>query len=136
MLGHEDHDSLKATKCSSWNMCLFVFFPTVFNCLSCILPNQKTELSLHWRLESFDTFQNEQKSLSDFRAVKINKQENREKRENLKGMHTWLAFIALLSHPQHEQQAVCVITSASTSFCMFSMKKGNYGAFWEEGNTI
>lgn len=46
MLGREDHDSLKATKCSSWNMCLF-FFPTVFNCLSCIQPNHKTGLSLH-----------------------------------------------------------------------------------------
>lgn len=72
MLGHEDHDSLKATKYSSWNMCLF-FFPTMFNCLSCIQPNQKTELTVHWRLESFDTFQNEQKSLYDFHAVKINK---------------------------------------------------------------
>lgn len=68
-------------------------------------------------------------SVWHFHAIKISKQGNRERKrrerekEKLKGMRMLLAFIALLSHPWHEQQLVCMVTSAFTWLWVLSREK-------------
>lgn len=82
MLGREDHDSLKATKYSSWNMCLFFFFLLCLTVCLVFSPITKQDFLctegqsplIHFRMN---------RSLSDLHAVKISKET-----ENLKGMHT------------------------------------------------
>lgn len=57
-------------------------------------------------------------TLSCYKNKQARKQREKEERERekekLKGMRMLLAFIALLSHPWHEQQLVCMVTSAFT----------------------
>lgn len=116
------------------------FFSAVFNCLSYVQPNHKREHSLCWRLESCDMFLGWAEAfLSDFHAIKISKQGNRERkrreRERKAQGHVHASGFHSLAQSSVAWTATCV-HGYIYFYMALSVQQGKDGAFWKKGNTI